>query len=121
MRGFSGEVIYQHDDETAAALVETMRHLAGKARLCCRLSQLRMNCGEERVGKSPGQECYYSGLNNYPHYVGVPYHNVTPILARILTSQDGFCLMAYEFRDGLKQAFGPTARCRIRVLNRDLE
>ena len=26
-----GEVIYQHDDETSAALVETMRHLAGKA------------------------------------------------------------------------------------------
>ncbi|CAE7879422.1 METTL21A, partial [Symbiodinium microadriaticum] len=40
------EVIYQHDDETAVALVETMRHLAGK---------------------------------------------------------DGFCLMAYEFRDGLMQ------------------
>ena len=76
----SGEVIYQHDDETAVALVETMRHLAGKARF----RSSRMNCRER---KEPQK--------------------------RVLTSQDGFCLMAYEFRDGLMQAYGPTARCGI--------
>lgn len=73
-----GEVIYQHDDETSLALVEAMQYLAGKETW------------------SLAGECSFALWKGWGTLV--PQNH-----SQIHLLQDGICLMAYEFRDGLMQ------------------